>query len=181
MPVRRAALPLLVLVLAPLAACERAERVPQAEEEEPVAEFLPPEVEPEPIDPLDPEVRRACGSIVTWWRGQPTSVVRAFDSVVVIPGVGTQRDACLVEAVIEDEVRPDDPGNPRSPLPAAGWLDVQEHWSGGPGARARIYQNDPVRCRVLEEWTGGGPADTLALLPPRFRQVTSCWRRGPVG
>lgn len=161
------------------AACGTGER-PEAAGGDRLGEPPPAEEPVEVIDPVPGAVRTACAVVARYWNGHPGATVRAFDSLVTAPGDGSSlRDACFVQVAM-DELRDPDVEQ-RTPLAASGWFGVYEFDADAPLVRVRVYQNDPVRCRVEDVWDAGFVRDTTPASPPGFRQLTACWRRTPLG
>lgn len=128
----------------------------------------------EPIELLTPEIRRACASVVSYWRADPGASVRTLDSAVTRPADGRTADACWAMVRLEGD---GDSENARVPFAAAGWLPLPEFDRDELGQRARVWQLDPVRCLVTERWHIPSPADTLSVTPPWFEQAVACFRR----
>lgn len=167
----------LMILAAMTAAC--VPPAPEGTEDEPlggpdggtVADLPRPE---EPIELLTPEIRRACASVVSYWRADPGASVRTLDSAVTRPAEGRPADACWVMVRREDDAGSEDA---RVPFAAAGWLPLHEFDSDAPDRRSRVWQLDPVRCLVTERWYIASPADTLSVMPPWFEQAVACFRR----
>lgn len=128
----------------------------------------------EPIDLLTPEIRRACASVVSYWRADPGALVRTLDSAVTRPAEERSADACWVMVRLEDDgsVEP-----ARAPFAAAGWLPLHEFDRDEPGQSVRMWQLDPVRCLVTERQHIASLADTALVTLPWFEQAVACFRR----
>jgi hypothetical protein len=167
-------------LLAAAVACEGGGAPPAEDVEEPTV--LPdPDPVVEVVDPLPREIWHACAIVQLYWSTVPAALLRTLDSAVTAPSNRGMRDACLVEVLLAEDPDRGDRERIRSPFVAAGWLELYEFRAEVPGERSRVYQNDPIRCRVTERWDVAPPADTAYVPAPWFRQLTACWRRTPAG